>query len=492
MIFIIGHIAPVQSIQFASAFEPGLIFALLFALGIGVVKYRNSLADKVVREQEDERKELKLKEIRELLKSADGILNEKLSYYERLSNTGKEKFRKRLQYVLANKTFYGKEGLKLTDEMQIITAAAFVQITFGFKSYGLDRFDKIAIYPSIFYNKLLDRNLRGSTSPIGVIRFSWKHIEAGYADQNDNINLALHELAHALKVVVDEFDDSDDHLLREMEDFLESGTEVRNAILNGKLELIRKYASVNEHEFFACCSEYFFESPDDFKARLPVLYRKMTEVYQQDLTRPDLDYAFTEFKPKVKLRRRRETEKLTTAAVIEANSEWVQWIIITGLFLGMPLTIFFSLSLESTALTILLFFGTIAVGGLILFYRRFLMTGFMNNDSFILFFFAGWIPTIAAAALIVNTLIPVYSFEVVDKVESTFVNQDGFQLRIHPVSSSRTVRDGLPVERRSVQWVNDHLPNVVVRSRVYYGVFGLKVYDGFTLELKHQSFSDDS
>jgi MtfA peptidase len=469
-------------VQYASSFEPGLVFATAFAIVIAIVKYQGSKENKAIQEANDERRELKLEEIRNLLKNADPILKDRLSYYRSLSDDGKLKFKKRLQYVIANKQFYGKEGLKLTDEMQIITAAAFVQITFGFKNYGLDRFDKIAIYPNIFYNKLLDRNLRGSTSPVGVIRFSWRHIEVGYANEDDNINLAIHELAHALKVSVDEYDETDGHLMQELEDFLESGSEVRNAILNGKLELIRKYASVNAHEFFACCSEYFFESPYDFKERLPTLYRKISEVYHQDLTWPEADYAFNEFEPRVKVRRR-EKQRISTASVIEANSEWVQWIIITGLFLGTPLSIYFSLSLESTAFTILLFFGTIIIGGLILFYRRFLMTGFMNGDSFGLFLFAGWLPTIAAGALILNSVVPVYSFEVIDTVDGTYIYQKEFRLATEPVSSLRAVRDGLQVNRSSVRWVNEHVPNVVIRSKVHYGILGLKVYDSFSLEL---------
>lgn len=453
-----------------ASFEVGPILGVIFAFLLIAFRIRSNLDLNEGKESDEERKQLRLEEIQTIMAIADQHLNEKLVYYQNLSVEGKKKFLRRLQEILATKIFIGKEGLKLTPEMELLTASAFVQVTFGLDRFRLRRFNRIVIYPNIFYNKLLDRNLRGSTSPIGVLRFSWKHIRHGYEVGDDNINLALHEIAHALKVSVDEEGYVDAHLNKEMREFFESGEEIRDAILNGKLALIRTYAATNEHEFFACCIEYFFESPEHFKRNLPELYDRICAILNQDPTNDSADYAVKEpKKPRVFLRRRKPEVSLSENI---GRDRWVQGILGSGLMIGIGVSIFMIYLCQSSALSIWLFAATIMIVGIAIYYRRYLLSGYMSNFSFFIFLVMGWTPAIMSVAMVLNYLVPVYYFTQTDTVDR--LKYENRQVMIVCKNSEvPNLKNGYPVEPYEASMVHNALPNVKCKTTLYYGMFGL-------------------
>lgn len=465
--------------------EPGHILALAFAVGMVVWRYAIKWSTEERKDEQERRQQLKLQEVEQAMQKADAMLRQKMTYYSRMTDQGRKKFLARLRVVLATRSFVTKEGLALTPEVQVLAASAFVQVTFGLDNFRLDRFSKIIIYPDTFYNKLLDRHLKGSTSPSGVVRFSWKHLSHGYQVGDDNINLAIHEVAHALKVSIDKEDRAiDTHLDSELNEFLESGSELRTAILEGKMNLLRKYASVNEDEFFACCTEYFFESPEEFSKKLPHLYERMTQILNQDPLRP-----FTDYRLIVSPRRRFEAGMSIAKAPFYASVDapayrWVQWIIGIGLFIGFATLSYMSSLVESSWITLLLFYATIITIGFVLYFRKFLISGYMDRMSFTFFLLAGWFPVVTSVALTLNHLAPVYKWEVVDRVAGTTYNEDShnYVLVVEGISESASVNDGLEIEHGQVRWVEYRVPNLLVRTRLHYGIFGLKVYSGFELE----------
>ncbi len=51
---------------------------------------------------------------------------------------------------------------------------------------------------------------------------------------------------------------------------------------NGEESLFRKYASVNEDEFFAVCIEIYFEQPHQLFEYNPSLYKTLSNLLHQD------------------------------------------------------------------------------------------------------------------------------------------------------------------------------------------------------------------
>ncbi len=208
-------------------------------------------------------------------------LNKNNVYYKSLPEHAKIKFLFRLERLIKDKHFSGREGLEVTEEMKILISAAAVQLTFGLEYYLIDYFDKIIVYPDIYESTITKEYHRGETQSGGVIVLSWKYFVEGYAIYDDKMNLGLHELAHALDLsrVLDNTDQSFFLLFNNWNLLVKDEIEKINS---GENNFLRKYAGTNQREFFAVCVEYFFEAPDLFYKELPVIYKRLCNLLKQN------------------------------------------------------------------------------------------------------------------------------------------------------------------------------------------------------------------
>lgn len=288
-----------------------------------------------------------------------------------------------MRVVLSSKRIVGQDGLVVTREMQILTCAAFVPVTFGLQNFRLPRFKTIGIYPDVYHDRRLKRDLKGSTQPIGLIRFSWKHLKHGYLISDDRINLALHELAHALKIAIEKSDTNiDDLVSQELYEFVEDSAPIRSVILSRKMDAIRKYAAVNEDELFACCVECFFENPADFKEKLPRVYDKICRILRQAALNVEGDFAFTNTSQTSAYRSMYLAsgyQKLARAPfnvnIGDEAYSWTSTLMLLGIFLGPLSWMLLLLNIESDGTAILLFMITIITIGFMIFWRKFFASG---------------------------------------------------------------------------------------------------------------------
>ncbi len=202
-------------------------------------------------------------------------------FYKLLEEPEQQKFRDRLQVLLKNKWFIAKDGLELHDVMILFICASMVQITFGLKTFEFPRFNKIALFPDIFYSGMIERDVKGLTVyHSGLVIMSWRDAYDGHLNPNDKINLMLHELAHAL--YLDYFGNR--RMLYGFDEWQErANIEFESMARTNQHPFLRKYASTNIHEFWAVCIEHFFEAPLEFRKHLPELYRAMSKILNQDI-----------------------------------------------------------------------------------------------------------------------------------------------------------------------------------------------------------------
>ncbi len=142
-------------------------------------------------------------------KNTESILTLKFNYYQKLSDQDKVKFLKRVSGFISDREFRALSGLTLTEDMVVLISASAIQLTFGLEEFMMDHFSKIFIYPKEFYSRLNKEYHKGETNLAGVIVLSWKHFNEGYTISNDNLNLGLHEMAHALRFDKFKSDDYD-------------------------------------------------------------------------------------------------------------------------------------------------------------------------------------------------------------------------------------------------------------------------------------------
>lgn len=209
------------------------------------------------------------------------IISEYISYFNELPDAGKKRFLERTIHFRSIKHF-SYIGMDEKKEVPILISAAAVQITFGFEKYELPFFKNIYVTPDAYQRNGEKEIFVGHVSPDGIF-ISWKYFLQGYSDTTDNINVAIHEMAHALEHenFINETD-MDSEFKAEFAKFSSvSGPVFASAIVN-RSSYLRDYAFTSMQEFWAVSVEAFFENPAGLKQSLPQLYGTLCDILNQD------------------------------------------------------------------------------------------------------------------------------------------------------------------------------------------------------------------
>lgn len=202
------------------------------------------------------------------------LLRTRFAFYKRLSEKRKTYFDHRVYQFMAHYSFHGKQGLVVTEEMKLMVAATYVMLTFGFRVYRFNVFDKIILYPDSYESTLHDRLHNGEFNPaVKAIVFSWKHFLEGHESSSDNLNLGIHEFAHVVHFYGLRRKDNGAALFASrFERLLKEINHAPNRQRLMESDYFRNYAFTNSFEFVAVMLEHFFETPQDFKRTFPELY----------------------------------------------------------------------------------------------------------------------------------------------------------------------------------------------------------------------------
>ncbi len=169
--------------------------------------------------------------------------------------------------------------------MEILIGATIVMVTFGWKRIRLPHFSKILIYPNVYYSTTSKGYHKGEVNPkYGIIVISWSNFLEGLLNEEDGVNLGIHEIAHALKL-------ENQIMYNGESEFFDPVVWQRYQVLAlpemnkakfGVQSVFRPNAGLNEHEFFAVALETFFEKSAQFKVELPELYQILVLLLRQD------------------------------------------------------------------------------------------------------------------------------------------------------------------------------------------------------------------
>ena len=212
------------------------------------------------------------------------IVKKHITFYNNLSASNKLYFEHRVLKFLESYDFSGREGVKITLKMKILIASTAVMLTFGMRRYLFTAFTSIIIYPKNYFSQITKKRHKGETNPrLGTIVFSWDDFLEGLKIEDNNINLGLHELTHALYfsflkyrsftavVFLDHFN----VLLERLKDRKLQ----RKIVQSGYL---RQYGFRNKYVFLSILVEHFFETPEEFKETLPEIYKMVKRMLNLD------------------------------------------------------------------------------------------------------------------------------------------------------------------------------------------------------------------
>ncbi|NOT51547.1 MAG: hypothetical protein HOP10_09745 [Chitinophagaceae bacterium] len=203
-------------------------------------------------------------------------------YYSSLSLPLKKRFLHRTQQFIQSKEFRFHAMVE-EEYIVVLVSASAVQLTFGLQNYQMDYFDVVHVMRKEYVLNIDKETYYGHVSKNGI-HISWNRFMEGYSDYTDSENVGLHEMAHALSydVYLGVEDRHDSDLKNRLNDFAEEAKSVFRTMRQKGDRLFDDYALSNFDEFWATSIEIFFEKPEEFKKKLPNLYRQISELLNQD------------------------------------------------------------------------------------------------------------------------------------------------------------------------------------------------------------------
>lgn len=181
--------------------------------------------------------------------------------------------------------FYGDITNK--EEIKAYVAASAVLLTLGLRDYRFEKsIKRIIVYPSGYYSKISKNHHIGEYNPkLKTLVFSAESLKDGFGIPNDNINLGIHEIAHALMIETlrkNNFEAKRFQVgLAKLKALFDD--ESFKLVLS-KTNYFRDYGKTNFIEFFAVATENFVETPHEFKRSFPDLFKILRAMTNLDLT----------------------------------------------------------------------------------------------------------------------------------------------------------------------------------------------------------------
>ncbi|MBA6153436.1 zinc-dependent peptidase [Gelidibacter maritimus] len=203
------------------------------------------------------------------------ILQTQFPFYNKLSPNQKKHFEHRVAQFIIRKKIIGRENLVVTDEMKVLIAATGVMLTFGFRDYKIALMERIFIYPDVFYSPQNEAYHKGEFNPkFKSLVLSWKHFVKGYTYGDDNVNLGIHEFAHAIHLNSIKQNDVSATIFSDtfkaLMGLLSKDETLRKELIAS--DYFRAYAYTNAYEFIAVLLETFIETPQELKLQFPEIY----------------------------------------------------------------------------------------------------------------------------------------------------------------------------------------------------------------------------
>ena len=217
------------------------------------------------------------------------FLLENVSFYRSLGEHDRSVFHQRI-WLFLETTAIEAGQFPVTDEDRLLVAASAIIPVWSFPKWHYFNLEGVYLLPAAFNAQFEcgkpDSVITGmvGTGPMaGKMALCKPALYQGFNNDKDKHNVGIHEFVH----LIDMADGECDGYPERLKDFSFSipwfelaGQKIRD--IENRKSNIRDYGATNRVEFFAVASEYFFERPKMLKARHPVLFKSLSDLYQQE------------------------------------------------------------------------------------------------------------------------------------------------------------------------------------------------------------------
>jgi Mlc titration factor MtfA (ptsG expression regulator) len=229
------------------------------------------------------------------------LLRRRVPLVRRLPVPLQLQLKKHMQVFIAEKSFIGCAGLKVTEEMRVVIAAQACLLLLNRSTDYFHNVRQILLYPGAFaVNRattdgfgVLQENrlaLAGESWSQGQIILSWQDALQGAADPADGRNVVIHEFAHQLDqengaprgAPPPAVGDAQHNARRWARVFQAAYAHLQAQASAGEQGFLSHYGAQDPAEFFAVASEAFFEQGSALQQHYPELYAELQGYYKVD------------------------------------------------------------------------------------------------------------------------------------------------------------------------------------------------------------------
>jgi Mlc titration factor MtfA (ptsG expression regulator) len=226
--------------------------------------------------------------------SWDSILTNNVGHFKKLSAIEKNKLKTITKVMVSEKNWEAHGGLVMSDEIKITISGTAALLLLGVDGFHFDRVNTIIVFPHPIRRETQDGLIVGRESRHageawqgGQVILSWQDVVSDSRNAADGSNLVIHEFAHCLDGLDGEmggnltFDDPAT-ALRWQQVCASEFEALGAAAQRGQSTLLDYYGATNLAEFFAVCSETFFEKPRQLKHEHSELFDLLVNYYHVD------------------------------------------------------------------------------------------------------------------------------------------------------------------------------------------------------------------
>lgn len=225
------------------------------------------------------------------------IITRRLPFLDKLEKQLVVELRNDIKLFVAKKSFYGCDGLEMTDEIRVTIAASACLLLLNRQTEVYPKLRYILVYPAAFKKTAQQNNqdgtvrqahtgLLGESWSNGKVILSWSDVESGVENFDDGQNVVLHEFAHQLdshsgstngapRLRKNSYSVWSDVFSKEFESLIKSRDKNYKATMD-------YYGATNPAEFFAVATETFFEKPEQMNRKHPELFEQLKVYYSVD------------------------------------------------------------------------------------------------------------------------------------------------------------------------------------------------------------------
>jgi len=188
---------------------------------------------------------------------------------------------------MTEKTFVGRNGLKINDHISVIIASQACLLLLGREHAFYPTLKEVHVYPSAFAQSGFDNLLVGASYASGPVVLSWDYSSLGLIHPYDGHNVVLHEFAHQLDQETGLYNGTPifENYKRYAvwQSVMKNGSRrLRQLIALKKEPVVNPYGATGLEEYFAVCTEAFFEIPKALRGAYPRVYEQLRDYYKLD------------------------------------------------------------------------------------------------------------------------------------------------------------------------------------------------------------------